>query len=237
MKPDFRQVAAAAAVHVFTALGIVCALLATRATLAQSYEHAFFWLGVALLIDGLDGTFARRAKVAEYLPRFSGETLDLVIDYVTYVFVPVLMLLDAGFLSGLSGIVLASLICLSSLYHFSDNGSKAADHCFVGFPAVWNVVAFYAFALGLSPPVAATLVTACVILTFVPTKWVHPMRVARLWPMTALATLAWTLAAATAVWSGFPASPAAKAVLIAVAAYVLALSALWGRAAMPSRWD
>ena len=195
MQANVRQIVAAAAVHVFTALGVVCALLATRATLANSFEQAFFWLGIAFFIDGIDGTFARHARVSERLPRFSGETLDLVVDYVTYVFVPALMLLQAGFLDGAWGIVLASLICLSSLYHFSDNGSKSEDHCFVGFPAVWNVVAFYVFALGLRPAWAAGLILCCVVLTFVPTKWVHPMRVRALWPATALATLAWSAAA------------------------------------------
>ena len=146
-----QAIVAAAAVHVFTGLGIVCALLAARATYAADFEAAFFWLGVAFVIDGVDGMFARKARVKEVLPSFSGETLDLVIDYVTYVFLPALMLLQAGYLSGWTGIVLASLICLSSLYHFSDEGSKADDNCFVGFPAVWNIVAFYIFAFATTP--------------------------------------------------------------------------------------
>jgi phosphatidylcholine synthase len=228
---------AAALVHVFTALGIVCALLATRATLADSYEQAFFWLGVAFFIDGVDGTFARRYKVLERLPRFSGETLDLVIDYVTYVFVPALMLLQSGVVSGVAGVALASLICMSSLYHFSDNGSKAEDHCFVGFPAIWNIVAFYVFALGLSPTAAAALILVCVVFTFVPTKWVHPMRVEALWPANAAAVVIWMVAAAVAVWEGFPASTWVKVVLIAVAIYGIGLSVLWGRAKLPTRWN
>ena len=229
--------AAAGLVHVFTALGIVCALLATRATLAGSFEHAFFWLGVAFVIDGVDGTFARRYRVVERLPRFSGETLDLVIDYVTYVFVPALMLLQAGFLEGVSGVVLASLICMSSLYHFSDNGSKSEDHCFVGFPAIWNIVAFYVFALGLTAAWTAALVLACVVMTFVPTKWVHPLRVEALWPANVAASLLWALAASVAVWQGFPAALWVKALLVGVALYAIALTVVWGRAKLPARWD
>src|SRR5262249_12381739 len=137
----------AALVHVFTALGAVCALLAARAVLTGAWEQVFGWLGVALVIDGIDGTFARLADVQGKLPRFSGDRLDLVIDYVTYVFVPALDLLEAGFLgSGGWGVVLASLILVSSLFHFSDTENKTKDHCFVGFPAIWNIVAFYAFA-------------------------------------------------------------------------------------------
>src|SRR5262249_58885154 len=138
------------------------------------------WLGLALLIDGIDGTFARLVDVHRRLPRFSGERLDLVVDYVTYVFVPTLALLQAGFLSGGSGIVLASMVLLSSLFHFSDTQSKAEDHSFVGFPAIWNLVAFYIFAFALSPLGTALLVLACVALTFVPLKWVHPLRTHRL---------------------------------------------------------
>src|SRR5215470_14155118 len=131
---------AAALVHVFTALGAVCAFLATQAIVAGAWETAFAWLGVAAAVDGLDGTLARRVGVKHYLPRFSGDRLDLIIDYLTYVFVPTFALLQAGFLQGAWGFGLAALILLSSLFHFSDTESKAADHSFIGFPAVWNLV-------------------------------------------------------------------------------------------------
>src|SRR6476469_3483388 len=112
-----RTVWPAALVHVFTAFGVVCALLATRAVILGSWGQMFAWLGLALVIDGIDGTFARMADVSGRLPRFSGDRLDLVIDYVTYVFVPALALLQAGYLGAdVSGVVLASLILLSSLF-------------------------------------------------------------------------------------------------------------------------
>src|SRR5258708_14958079 len=137
----------AALVHLFTALGAVCGLLATRAVFAGAWEQAFVWLGLALIVDGIDGTFARMADVSTKLPRFSGDRLDMVVDYVTYVFVPALALSQAGYLGGEAlGVMLASLILLSSLFHFSDTESKSDDHCFVGFPAIWNIVAFYVFA-------------------------------------------------------------------------------------------
>lgn len=233
----WRRTAPAAAVHIFTACGIVCALLATQATLAAAYEMAFFWLGVALFIDGIDGTFARRVRVWERLPRFSGEQLDHVVDYVTYVFVPALMLLQAGFVQGPSGLVLASLICLSSLYHFSDTDSKTDDNCFVGFPAVWNIVALYIFAVPMPAWMVTCLILACVILTFVPLKWVHPVRVKRLWPVTAIATAAWSIAAAMSLAAGFPATGWAKAVMLLAAAYAVALSLAWGRASSNNAFD
>jgi phosphatidylcholine synthase len=109
---------AAASVHLFTATGAVCAFYATLAVFEQRWEALFAWLGLAFLIDGIDGTFARMVDVERRLPHFSGETLDLVVDYVTYVFVPTLALLQKGYLVGPVGHALAAAILLSSLYHF-----------------------------------------------------------------------------------------------------------------------
>jgi phosphatidylcholine synthase len=216
-------------VHVFTALGAVCALFAALAIPNGDWVGLFFWLGVALIIDGIDGTFARMAQVDTRLPRFSGETLDLVIDYVTYVFVPVLALLAAGYLPGLLGEGLAAGILLSSLFHFSDNGSKDEEKSFVGFPAIWNVVAFYIFVFAPSWQITAGIVATCTLLTFVPWRWVHPLRVVRMRPATLAVTLLWSVAAALAVWQGLStAEPWVKAALLGPAVYAVAL-ALWRR--------
>ena len=221
--PGLRTLLPAAAVHCFTALGVVCALFALRAALAEDWQGLFVWLGIALIVDGLDGAFARRAKTGTVLPRFSGERLDLIIDYLTYVFVPALALLFGGFLDGNFGVLLAALILLSSLFHFSDTESKTSDYCFVGFPALWNVVAFYAFALGLPPWLAATVVIGFIVLTFVPWKWAHPMRTPLLRPVTVLMLAGWFGAAVLTLWNGFPATPALQAVLILAAAYMFGL--------------
>jgi phosphatidylcholine synthase len=220
---------AAALVHLFTALGAVCALLATHAVISGAWEAAFAWLGVALFIDGIDGTLARRAKVQVWLPRFSGERLDLVIDYLTYVFIPALALIQAGFLRGAWGVVLGGLILLSSLFHFSDTESKADDHSFVGFPAIWNLVAFYVFAFRMSETATALLVLACTLLTFVPLKWAHPMRTARLRPLTVVATVAWGAAAMATLVAGFPAPTWAQVLLLDVAAYAVGATLYSGR--------
>jgi phosphatidylcholine synthase len=216
-------------VHVFTALGAVCALFAALAIPHGDWVGLFFWLGIALFIDGIDGTFARMADVEARLPRFSGETLDLVIDYVTYVFVPVLALLAAGHLRGSLGEVLAAGILLSSLYHFSDNGSKDEEKSFVGFPAIWNVVAFYIFVFQPDWKITAAIIATCTILTFFPWRWVHPLRVVRMRPVTLAMTLVWSVAAALAVWQGLAtADVAVKAALLGVALYAVGL-ALWKR--------
>ena len=215
---------AAAGVHLFTALGAVCGLFAALAVFDAAWERMFGWLGLALIIDGIDGTFARLAHVEERLPRFSGERLDLVVDYVTYVFVPAVALVRAGFLGGEAAPILAAAILLSSLYHFADLASKGDDYSFIGFPAVWNLVAFYLFAFAAPQWLAIAVVAACVVLTFVPTHWVHPLRVLRLRAVTLAITVAWAVAAIAAVASGFPAGGWVKAVLGIAAAYVIALT-------------
>jgi phosphatidylcholine synthase len=220
----------AALVHIFTASGAVCGLMATMAVFAGAWEAVFGWLGLALVIDGIDGTFARMAKVEQRLPRFSGDRLDLVIDYVTYVFVPTLALLQAGFLSGYIGLMSAGLILVSSLFHFSDTQSKADDYSFVGFPAIWNAVAFYIFAFGLARWPTVAVVLACVALTFVPLKWAHPLRTPALRLLTALAIALWAVAAAAALLTGFPAGSWERAVLLLTGLYGVALALLSGRA-------
>lgn len=214
-------------VHVFTAFGVVCALLATLAVAARDYPAMFAWLGLALVIDGLDGPLARAVDVKGRLPRFSGDRLDLIIDYMTYVFIPVLAMLDAGLFPAAFAIPLAALILLSSLFHFSDTQSKAADNSFVGFPAIWNVIAFYLFVFQLPPWLASVLALVCIALTFVPTRWVHPMRVEAWRGVTLAATALWLIAAAAALWFGFAGVPVwAKFALAAVAVYLLALPVL-----------
>jgi phosphatidylcholine synthase len=217
----------AAAVHFFTALGIVCALFAMQAAIEGRYVDMFVWLGVAFIIDGVDGTFARVFDVGRQLPRISGEKLDLVIDYVTYVFVPALAMRLAGYLDGSLGLLLTAAILVSSLYHFSDNGSKSDDHCFVGFPAIWNVVALYVFAFDMKGWGGEVLVFACVILTFVPWRWVHPMRVERWRVPTLVLTALWGFAAVRVVLNGFPADRMSQVVLAAVALYGIGLSLMW----------
>lgn len=216
----------AIAVHLFTASGAVCALFAALALMGGAYERMFVWLGVAFVVDAIDGTFARIVRVAERLPRFSGERLDLVIDYVTYVFIPALALLHAGFLPGTAGGILGALILLSSLFHFADTESKAADNSFIGFPAVWNLIAFYVFAFAMPPAFVAAVVVACVTLTFVPWRWVHPLRVVELRKLTLGLSALWAAAAMWIVAGGFPAPLGPKLILLLVAAYALALVAL-----------
>ncbi len=232
MKPTLHPPAyriAAAAVHVFTGLGALCGFYATLAVFDQRWEAMFAWLGLAFLIDGIDGTFARMVDVERRLPMVSGERLDLVVDYVTYVFVPALALIQKGYLAGPIGHLLAAGILLSSLYHFVDIGNKSDDHCFVGFPAIWNIVAFLIFAFDLTQLQVAIVVIVCTVLTFVRWRWVHPMRVQSMWPITLSLTALWLIAALWTIMQGLPATGWAAAVFAIAMVWGVGLSLAWRR--------
>src|SRR4029077_1362196 len=137
--------AGAFAVHVFTACGAACALFALLAAVGADWPKMFVWLGIALIIDGVDGTFARRLRSAELLPRWSGDVLDLVVDILTYVFVPAYALAAGGLLPPAIAVALGVLIAVTGALYFADRRMKTADYYFRGFPALWNVAAFYLF--------------------------------------------------------------------------------------------
>ena len=190
---------AAFAVHIFTALGAACALLAQIAAVRADWPGMFIWLGIALFIDGIDGTFARRLRVAELLPRWSGDVLDLVVDILTYVFIPAYALVTSGLLPSSLAITLGVVIVVTGSLYFADREMKSADYYFRGFPAVWNVAAFYLFLLKLSPWLNAVIVLALAALSFAPFYVIHPMRIMRMRILTLAALVAWALLAAFAV--------------------------------------
>jgi phosphatidylcholine synthase len=191
-----RSVAAMAfAVHVFTACGAACALLALLAAVEAHWPAMFLWLGLALAIDGIDGTFARRLRVADILPRWSGEVLDLVVDVMNYVFVPAYALTASGLLPRPVAVPLGLVVVVTGALYFADRWMKTADHYFRGFPAVWNVAVFYLFLLNLPGWLAAAIVTALAVLTFVPVHFIHPIRIAHLRVPTTVALALWMLLA------------------------------------------
>jgi phosphatidylcholine synthase len=210
----------AASVHLLTASGVVLALLALRSVQQHDWQMMFVWLGIALIVDAVDGPLARWLGVKSLLPRFSGERLDLIVDYLTYVVVPAYALTEAQLLPEAARLPAAAAILLSSLFHVADLNSKTEEGYFVGFPAIWNIVLLYLFALGLAPWVALGVVAACVVLTFVPILAVHPFRVARLRVITCLVTALWAVGAAAAIAEPFPSIAWVQAILIATALYL-----------------
>lgn len=211
---------AAASVHLLTASGAVLALLALRAVHHGDWQMMFVWLGAALIVDAVDGPLARRLSVKTMLPRFSGEWLDLIVDYLTYVAVPAYALTEATLLPEVARLPAASAMLLSGLFHVADLNSKTEEGYFVGFPAIWNIVLLYLFALGLAPVAALAVVAACVVLTFVPILAVHPFRVEQLRWLTCLVAAIWAGAAAAAIANPFPSPLWVKALLILTAIYL-----------------
>jgi phosphatidylcholine synthase len=181
------------AVHALTGSGVVIGLLALVAVLKGDARETFLWLGLALAIDGLDGPLARRFEVRRLLPRFDGAALDLVVDYFTYVVVPALFLYQFGYFPEGWALPAAAFILATSLYIFANVDMKTDDNYFVGFPAIWNVFAFYVYVL--DPPKAATLVVtiALGLASFSTAKFLHPLRVREGRSITLAATMVWSV--------------------------------------------
>jgi phosphatidylcholine synthase len=213
----------AAAVHVLTATGAAFALLALIDAAHGDWQRMFVWLGIALFVDTIDGPLARRVRVTEVLPRWSGERLDLIVDYVTYIGVPAFALAESDLLPAPFRVAAAIAILLSSLFHMADLGSKTAEGYFVGFPAIWNVVLLYLFAFMPPPVVSLLIVGFFVLLTFVPILAVHPFRVAELRVVTVPATALWVVAAVGAIANPFPSPPWVKILLALTAATLTAV--------------
>src|ERR1700760_3113158 len=180
LKPRPAMRAAAFSVHIFTAFGAAIALLAMLEAVREHWAAMFQWLGIALIIDAIDGPIARLLKVKDVQPNWSGDVLDLVVDFVTYVFVPAYAIVASGLLSPLAAPLLGGGIAVSGALYFADRRMKSDDNHFRGFPGLWNIAAFYLFLLHW-PPVASSLsVAALIALTFMPFYVVHPVRVVRL---------------------------------------------------------
>src|SRR5438105_5043634 len=172
--------AAAFSVHVFTALGAGIALIAMLEAVREHWAAMFAWLGVALVIDAIDGPVARRLDVTRVQPNWSGEVLDLVVDFVTYVFVPAYAITASGLLLPLAAPLLGIGIAVSGALYFADRRMKASDNHFRGFPALWNAAAFYLFLLHWPPALSSLGIAVLSALTFAPIHLLHPIRVVRL---------------------------------------------------------
>jgi phosphatidylcholine synthase len=208
-------------VHIFTACGAACALLAMFAAARADWVTMFVWLSVALFIDGIDGTLARKFHVAEILPRWSGDALDLVVDFTTYVFVPAFALATSGLLPNPVAVPLAVAIVVTSALYFADEQMKTADNYFRGFPALWNAVAFHLFVLKLPPWFAAAAVATLVILTFMPLRVLHPFRVPHLRAVNLAALAVWCALGIYALATALDPGPIVAWSLAAVGVYFL----------------
>jgi phosphatidylcholine synthase len=214
--------AAAFSVHIFTALGAGLALVALLEAVREHWAAMFFWLGVALVIDAVDGPIARRLDVGRLQPNWSGDVLDLVVDFVTYVFVPAYAITASRLLLPVAAPLLGIGIVVSGALYFADRRMKSADNHFRGFPGLWNVAAFYLFLLHW-PPIASSLaVFALIVATFLPFHVLHPVRVMRLRWLTLLLMTVGSVLAIYALAMDFDVEFPVTAALCLIALYVVA---------------
>ena len=217
---------AAFGVHVFTALGAGIALIAMLEAVREHWANMFGWLGVALIVDAIDGPLARKLDVVRLQPNWSGEVLDLVVDFVTYVFVPAYAITASGLLLPLAAPLLGIGIVVSSALYFADRRMKASDNHFRGFPALWNAAAFYLFLLHLPPAVSSLGIAILIALTFAPFHVLHPIRVVRLRWLTLWLLAAWAVLAIYALAYDFNVGAPITAGLCAIAAYIVGSDAV-----------
>lgn len=212
-------------VHLFTATGAVFAMLAMLAAAEGKWSLMFVWLVVAFVVDGLDGPMARKFHVKKYAPEFDGVLLDLIIDYLTYVFIPAFALFKSGLMDGWTGWFAIIVITFASAMYFADNRMKTKDNSFSGFPGCWNMLVLVIFAVEPQFWVSLALVTVLAVTMFLPIKFVHPVRTER-WRMVTLPlAVAWTFFAGWAAWVDFHAESWAIWGLVATSAYLLVAGA------------
>ncbi len=208
-------------VHLFTATGAVFAMLAMLAAVDEEWSLMFVWLVVAFFVDGLDGPLARRYHVKKYAPEFDGVLLDLIIDYLTYVFIPAFALFKSGLMDGWTGWVAIILITFASAMYFADTRMKTQDNSFWGFPGCWNMVVLVIFALQPNFWISLALVSALAVAMFLPLKFIHPVRTERWRAVSLPVALAWTFFAGWAAWVDFHPESWAHWGLIATTLYLL----------------
>jgi len=218
--------ALAFSVHLLTACGAGVALLALLAAVRGEWVAMFLWLGVQFVLDGVDGPLARALKVAERQPRWSGDVLDLVVDFTAYVFIPAYAIAAAGLMPVAWGIAGGFAIAVSGALYFADRDMKTEENYFRGFPAVWNLIAFYLLLLRPEPWVSAAVVAMFVVLTFVPIRFVHPVRVRSMRSVTLTLLALWAVLAGIALYERLQPDVWVKAGLCAIAGYFLLLGLL-----------
>ncbi len=218
------RIAACWGVHLYTATGVVWAFAALHAIYTSDVRAAFLWLYVAVVVDATDGVLARLAGVKQHLPHFDGAKLDDIVDYMTFVMVPIVLMVETGLLAGTSGMVAACAALLASAYRFCHADAKTADHYFTGFPSYWNVIALYLHVFAPGPVVGAALTLFLAALVFAPLRFLYPSRMTSLRALTVGLGIVWGVAVAVLLARLPERSVGLATVSLAYPAYYTALS-------------
>ncbi|WP_119839111.1 CDP-alcohol phosphatidyltransferase family protein [Pseudooceanicola algae] len=216
-----KQILSAFSVHLLTATGAIFSMLAIIAAANEAWEVMYLWLVVAFAVDGIDGPLARRYDVKTHAGQIDGVLLDLIIDFLTYVFIPAFALYQSGLLPGWTGWFGVLVIAFASSIYFADTRMKTADNSFSGFPGCWNMVVLVFFAVEPPWPTMVGLILLLTVAMFLPLKFIHPVRTRR-WRKLSLplATL-WVVLALVATLMNFATPGWIEGALILVSLYLL----------------
>ncbi len=208
-------------VHLLTASGAVLAMFAMLAAVEGEWSLMFLWLVVALIVDGIDGPLARRYDTQKNWPTYDGVLMDLIVDYLTYVFIPAFALFQSGLLPGWTGWLAIIVICYGSVVYFADTRMKTKDKSFAGFPACWNMVVLVMFATQPSQGIILATVILLTVTMFTNLKFIHPVRTTRWYELSLSTCVLWILFAGWAAWTDFTEGPFAMWGLILTSLYLV----------------
>lgn len=215
-----KNAAWAFSVHILTASGAFFAFLALVAAAELRFSEMFLWMGVALLVDGIDGPLARKLEVKKWWPYWSGEMLDSIIDYFTYVMLPAFALYQSGLMGKYASFASAAIIVVTSAIYYADTRMKSEDYGFIGFPVAWNMVVFTLFIVSPGPVFSLIVVLIFAVLTFVPVIFIHPVRV-KVWRIPTLSVFAaWSISGVIAIWYNLDAPLIVDGVIVATSLYL-----------------
>lgn len=214
------------AVHLLTASGAAIALAAAIAAAHAQWQLVFLLLGIAMIVDGVDGPIARKLDVKDRIPWFDGATLDLVVDYSTYVLIPAFVLAQSGIVSKPYAIVSGVVVAVVGALYFADKRMKTPDQAFRGFPAAWNAVVFQLMVYKLPEPLTLLILAALAILSFAPVEFVHPVRVKRWRPLTLAMSAAWAVLALIALAADLNPGPVVVIAFAVVSFYFAVIGAV-----------
>ncbi len=218
--------AKAFSVHLLTASGSFLAFLSLVAASEQRWTAMFWWLGMALLVDGIDGPIARKLQVKAVLPTWSGDMLDNIIDYVTYVLIPAFALYQRGFMGEGLSFASAAIIVISSAIYYADTSMKTKENFFKGFPVVWNMVVFTLFVIEPGEMASFAVVLIAAVLSFTPVYFLHPVRVQRLRSINLSIFLLWSALGGVALLQGMQADQWVKIGIAASSVYLFCIGGL-----------
>ena len=180
-------------VHFLTSFGILAGFFALLAVLNNNQNEAFLWLGLAFLIDSIDGTLARKFNVKTNFPHIDGKMLDSIIDFFNYVMVPSLMIYWFKYVPEQFLVLIPSILILISTYSYVNLNILTKDNYYNGFPAIWNVIVFYFYIFGTSEITNLIILLFLIVLKFFPLKCIHPLRVKKFKYASIFFTITWFL--------------------------------------------